>query len=102
MRPKLLASERPRELRQNFMRWAHAWIASSRSLGHSCANAVSFLKRAVGMNWRIGNRSDLLRNIASAINERTGSVVARVFAAQSSRREILDRRRTRLLAARLR
>jgi hypothetical protein len=34
------------------------------------------------MNWRIGNRSDLLRNIANAINERTGSVVARVFAAK--------------------
>ena len=42
---------------------------------HSCANAVSFLKCAVGMNWGIGNRSDSLRNSASAINERTGSVV---------------------------
>jgi len=82
MHPKLLAGEKRREHRQNYMRWARAWTASSRSSGHSCANVVSFLKRALGMNWRIGNRNDLLRNIASAINERTGFVVARVFAAQ--------------------
>src|SRR6266513_5141290 len=102
MRPKLSAGEKDREHQRNFMPWARVWIASSRLCGHFLANGALFLKPAVGMNLRGGNRGDRLRNIASAGHERTGSVAAGLCAAQQTRREISDRGRSRMLAARLR
>src|SRR5204862_300423 len=41
MRLKLLANEKRREHRQNFMRWERAWSTNSRSLGHSNVNVVA-------------------------------------------------------------